>query len=419
MSENRFSIAVIGTGISGMTAAYLLHQKHDITVFEANDYIGGHTNTIDLDTSRGTYAVDTGFIVFNDRTYPNFIMLLERLDVASQPSTMGFSVSIEKTGLEYSGNSISALFAQRRNLFRPSFYRMIRGILRFNREASAMLERNDDTTSLGDYLVRNRYTHEFIEHFIIPMGSAIWSTVSERMMEFPALTFIRFFKNHGLLSLSDRPQWRVIKGGSKQYITKLVEGFRDRIRLNTPVNSLRRLDNGVEVMTRDGKIERFDKVVIAVHSDQALRMLADPSPDEKRLLGAIPYEENTAVLHTDSSVLPERKKAWSSWNYHIWNRAEDKVSLTYNMNILQNLQSDQVFCVTLNAPDKIDPDYVIKTISYHHPQFTPNSIKAQQEKHLISGVRDTYYSGAYWRYGFHEDGVMSALDVGKHFGVGL
>ncbi|MFC1563632.1 NAD(P)/FAD-dependent oxidoreductase [candidate division KSB1 bacterium] len=419
MSDKRLSIAVIGTGISGLTAAYLLHQKHDIKVFEANSYIGGHTNTIDVVTSKKTYSVDTGFIVFNERTYPNFISLLNRLGVASQPSTMGFSVSAEKTGLEYSGTSISTLFAQKKNIVSPSFYRMLKGILRFNREAPKLLNSNDDLITLGEYLLSNNYSKEFIDHFIVPMGAAIWSTVSDKMMDFPAVTFIRFFKNHGMLSFKDRPQWRVIKGGSKQYVKKLISGFQDSININTPIVSIRRLENGVDVETGNGKTERFDKVILAVHSDQALNMLEDPTDEEKRILSAIPYEENIAVLHTDTSVLPYRKKVWSSWNYHIWDNRKDKVSLTYNMNILQNLKSNDVFCVTLNAGDEIKPGKILKTINYHHPRFTVESILAQKEKHLISGENNTYYCGAYWHYGFHEDGVNSALEVGKHFGVGL
>ncbi len=407
----RKRIAIVGTGISGLTAAWKLHEQHDITVYEAGDYIGGHTNTIDVELDGEHQAIDTGFIVHNDRTYPNFIKMMDELGVETQYTEMSFSVKDEKTGLEYNGGGLNKLFAQRRNLFRPSFHTMIRDILRFNKEARALLEEENDGLTLGEYLKAEGYSRQFVEQYITPMGSAIWSTQPDRMLEFPARTFVLFFRNHGLLDLKDRPRWKTIVGGSREYVKKMTAAFRDTILLNTPVDSIRRMNGQVYVKAHGREIETFDEIIIAAHSNQALAMLADPSEDEKRLLRAIPFQENIAVLHTDTSVLPKRKLAWASWNYHITEAQENCVALTYNMNILQRLQSKYVFNVTLNRQDVINPDKVIKAIRYEHPLFTPEGMAAQANKHLISGVNHTWYAGAYWRYGFHEDGVVSALDV--------
>ena len=307
-------IAISGTGIAGNVAAYRLAREHDITVFEAADYVGGHTNTVDVDCHGRQYAVDTGFNVFNDWTYPKFIKLLDELGVESQPSAMSFCVSCEKTGLDYNGTSRNALFAQRSNLFRPSFYRMIADILRFNREAPALLEGDDETTTLGEYLAAGRYSKQFIEHYVVPMGAAIWSAQPEGLKEMPARFFVQFFHNHGMLNVKNRPTWRVICGGSERYVERLVAGHYDRIRLGTPVRGIRRRPNGVEIHTDDSEPELFDQVFIACHSDQALAMLTDASPLEREVLGAIPYQENEAVLHTDASVLPQRRLAWAAWN---------------------------------------------------------------------------------------------------------
>ena len=412
-------VAVIGTGISGMLAAYLLAPEHDLTVFEANDYIGGHTNTIKTEMDGKPYAVDTGFIVYNDWTYPNFIKLMAKLGVESQASSMSFSVKCEKTGLEYNGTSLNSLFAQRVNFLRPSFYLMIRDILRFNRESVSILDTGNESVTLGEYLRENGYSKQFAEHYIIPMGSAIWSAAPEDMLKFPLYYFVRFFKNHGMLSVNERPQWRVIRGGSSRYVAALTQGFRDRIRLNSPVQAVRRFPDGVEVTPKNGKPEKFDKVIIAAHSDQALKMLADPSADEKKILGAMPYQENEAVLHTDASLLPKRRLAWASWNYHLLASKQARVSVTYNMNILQTLDSPRPFCVTLNRTPDIDPAKILRRITYHHPVYNAGSIEAQKHHALINGVNSTYFCGAYWGYGFHEDGVKSALEVAKYFGKGL
>ena len=406
-------LAIVGTGIAGLAAAHRLHPSHDITVFEAGDHIGGHTHTHDIELGGRNWAIDTGFIVFNDWTYPNFIALMNELGVESQPSSMSFSVRCEKTGLEYNGTTLNTLFAQRRNLFSPSFHRMIRDILRFNREAPGFLETGDDHTRLGDYLSAQGYRQEFREHYIIPMGAAIWSAAPGDMLDFPARYFIRFFHNHGMLSVDERPQWRVIRGGSRSYVEPLTAPFRERIHLNTPVMRIVRDEQGVTVQTATGSEARFDAVVLACHSDQALAMLDEPTQAEREILGAIPYQENETILHTDASVLPRARRAWAAWNYHIPREARDRVAVTYDMNILQGLEAPETFCVSLNYRDRIDPARILKRLTYHHPAYTPAGIAAQARHAEISGVNRTYYAGAYWGFGFHEDGVKSGLRVAE------
>ncbi len=412
-------IAVIGTGIAGMVAAYLLSDEHELVIFEAEDYIGGHTHTIDVSLNGDKYAVDTGFIVFNEKTYPNFVRLMKRLGVAWQPSNMSFSVQCKKTGLEFSPSSLNSLFIQRKNLLRPSFYRMIFDIFKFRRESEALLKSDDYTLTLENFLTAKQFSRLFIEHFIIPMGEAIWSADPVKFNEFPALYFAQFFKNHGFLNVRNQPQWLVIKGGSKQYVAPLTRPYRDHIRLSCPVTSIRRHSDHVSVQTANGQPERFDQVVIATHSDQALAMLVDPSDSEKEILGAIPYQDNHAVLHSDESVLPRKKAAWASWNYHIPEDEMARVALTYDMNILQSLSAPAEYCVTLNLPATIDPAKKIKEMHYHHPVYNPTSLAARNRHEEINGVKQTYFCGAYWGYGFHEDGVNSALVVAKHFGKSL
>ncbi|MGD2160275.1 MAG: FAD-dependent oxidoreductase [Gammaproteobacteria bacterium] len=409
------NIAVIGTGIAGNVAAYRLAAEHDVTVFEANNYIGGHTNTHDISVNGKDYAIDTGFIVFNYRTYPQFTQLLREMDVEVQATNMSFSVKHEESGLEYNGNTINSLFAQRRNLFRPSFLRMVRDILRFNREAVQSLEHEDTELPLGEYLAKYRYGEEFRNHYIIPMGAAIWSTDPELMQTFPARFFIRFFHNHGLLTVNDRPVWHVIKGGSRNYLDPLISQYKDNIRLGTPVRRIRRHHTHVEIETEKHGTEHFDAVFIATHTNEALRILDDATVAETEVLSAIPYQRNEAVLHTDSSLLPERRLAWAAWNYHILKDRDDRVALTYNMNILQGIDSPETFNVTLNNTAAIDPDKILKCISYEHPLFTPDSVAAQARHAEINGTSRTWYCGAYWRNGFHEDGVVSALDAVEHF----
>lgn len=408
-------VAVIGTGISGNLAAYHLAREHELTVFEANDYIGGHTHTHDINYRGKDYAIDSGFIVYNERTYPNFIALLDELDVATQPTTMSFSVKNEQSGLEYNGHSLNTLFSQRRNLLSPAFHRMIRDILRFNRESLEALALGELDISLGEYLARGRYSEMFIQQYILPMGAAIWSTDPVQMQSFPARLFISFFNHHGLLSIKDRPVWRVIQGGSRAYIEPLTNNFRHCIRLKSPVSSIRRLPSHVEITARGHAPEKFDAVFIAAHSDQALRMLADPSDAERSVLGAIRYQENQATIHTDESVLPRNRKAWAAWNYHVLHESRGRVAVTYNMNILQSIQAPVQFCVTLNNDSEVSPQRIIKKVVYEHPMYTPETIAAQQRQHEINGVQRTYYCGAYWRNGFHEDGIVSALNALQHF----
>jgi predicted NAD/FAD-binding protein len=392
-----------------------LHLDHEITVFEAGDHIGGHSHTHTIAYEGRDINVDTGFIVFNDWTYPNFIRLIDDLGVPSIESSMSFSVKCERTGLEYNGTNLNSLFAQRGNLLRPSFYRMIKDILRFNREAPAMLGASAGDVPLGDYLREQDYSREFIDHYIVPMGAAIWSASMDTMQCFPTRFFVRFLHNHGMLSVDNRPTWRTIAGGSQSYVRKLTAPFRDRIRLNAPVESVRRFPTHVVVKPQWGEPERFDRVFLACHSDQALRLLADATPLEREVLGAIPYQPNEVLLHTDTSILPTRKLAWAAWNYHIDRHDRDRVGVTYNMNILQSLGSRTPLLVTLNKSQDIDPAKVIKRLSYEHPIFTPASVAAQARQGEVNGVNRAYFCGAYWRNGFHEDGVVSGLNALAHF----
>lgn len=408
-------IAIIGGGIAGNTLAYYLHQQHDITLFEANDYIGGHTHTHEVTVGGQKHAVDTGFIVFNDKTYPEFERILREAGVAWRDSNMSFSVRNEVSGLEYNGTTLNSLFAQRRNLLSPAFYRMILDILRFNKTSLALLATGDEIP-LGDYLKRQGYSSQFIRDYIVPMGAAIWSTDSEQMLQFPARFFVRFFHHHGMLTVDQRPQWRTIVGGSARYLEKITAGYRDRIQLNAAVQAVQRDAQGVSVTTQNGQSQRFDFVFFACHSDEALQILgAEATTTERDILGAIPYQDNTVYLHTDARLMPQRKLAWAAWNYHVTAQATDKVQVTYNMNILQGIQSSEPLLVTLNYTDAIAPDKVIKKLHYRHPLYTLAGAQAQARHAEISGKHRTGYAGAYWRNGFHEDGVVSALAAIQHF----
>ncbi|MEM1145132.1 MAG: FAD-dependent oxidoreductase [Pseudomonadota bacterium] len=404
-------IAVIGSGISGLACAHYLSNENTVTVFESGKRLGGHTATMDVKLGTRSFAVDTGFIVFNDWTYPNFIALMKELGISSKPTTMGFSVRSEETGLEYAGTNLNALFAQRRNLLSPRFLRMVRDILRFNKESLADLEsgRLNEDESLGSYLERNRYSAGFKDDYLIAMGSAIWSADCASMLDFPAQFFVRFFKNHGLLSVKNRPQWRVIEGGSREYIRPLCRRFEDRIHLDTPIVTIRRDAAGVTLVSADQEW-RFDQVVIATHSDQALALIDKPTEAESEILGALPYQSNDVVLHTDTRLLPENRKTWSSWNYRL-GVSDTHAVLTYNMNILQCLNAPETFCVTLNDTDSINPHRILGRFTYEHPVFSLEGMKAQQRWSEINGQNNTWYCGAYWHNGFHEDGVVSALRV--------
>jgi predicted NAD/FAD-binding protein len=407
-------IAIIGTGIAGNVVAYKLRAEHDITVFESGDYIGGHTNTVDVYDNGRKLAVDTGFIVFNNRTYPNFIRLLDEIGQESQPSEMSFSVQAEEAGIEYSGSSIDALFAQRSNLIRPTFYRMIRDILRFNKTAMPSIHSLNDSQTLRDYLHDNDYSQEFVDQYLVPMAAAIWSAEPLSVLDMPVKFLLRFFANHGLLQITDRPVWRVIKGGSRQYVNKLVAGHRDRIRLNSPVQSVLRVDDRIAIQSASGGREFFDYVFIACHSDQALSLVGDASPAEREVLGAIRYQSNEAILHTDVSLMPKRRRAWAAWNYHVPQNANRHVAVTYNLNILQGLRTENQYMVTLNNDHHIDPKMVIRRFQYEHPVYSRESVIAQQRQADLNCER-TFFCGAYWRNGFHEDGVVSALNAIGHF----
>ncbi|RDL13978.1 NAD(P)/FAD-dependent oxidoreductase [Pseudomonas jessenii] len=413
-------IAIIGSGIAGLTCAHLLNRRHDVTVFEAGDWVGGHTHTVQVSVEGRQYDVDTGFIVFNDWTYPNFIRLLGQLGVSFKPTEMSFSVNDPDSGLEYNGNNLNSLFAQRRNLLSPGFWGMLRDILRFNKEAQRDLNelRIDADMTLDDYLKAGGYGERFILHYIVPMGAAIWSMPMAEMLNFPLQFFVRFFKNHGLLSVSDRPQWQVIEGGSSAYIAPLTAAFKDRIRLNCPVKRVDRDEHGVVIHSPSG-IEHFDKVVFACHSDQALQILASPSEAERAILGALPYADNEVVLHTDTQLLPTRKLAWASWNYRLSGAGHTHAAVTYDMNILQGIESDTTFCVSLNQSAGINPNKVLARFTYAHPQFSLAAVAAQNRWAELDGVQHTHYCGAYWANGFHEDGVVSALRVAAAFGETL
>jgi uncharacterized protein len=410
-------VAIIGSGISGMVAASRLHRDHEIMVFEAAGHIGGHTNTRDVEWQGRHYAVDTGFIVFNEWTYPRFIALLEELGVQYQDSNMSFSLRDERSGLEYNGTDLNSLFAQRFNLLRPSFLRMLADVLRFNKRSRALLAGQDHELTLGAYLDRNGYSRAFREKYLLPMGKAIWSASERGMLEFPARFFVEFFDKHGFLNVDHRPVWQAVKGGSREYMRKLAAPFQHRIQLHCAVTGIRRDPAGVTVRTAAGGVERFDQVFIACHSDQALKLLLDATPAEREVLGAFPYQRNEAVLHTDERLLPRNRRARAAWNYHLLDdrlpkncrpAARELAALTYDMNVLQSLDAPVRFLVTLNRGMDIDPRKVIETHTYHHPVYTPAGVAAQKRRAEVSGVNRTFYCGAYWRYGFHEDGVVSA-----------
>jgi len=405
-------VAIIGTGISGMAAAHHLRDHADLTIFEANDRPGGHANTAVVESERGLESVDTGFIVFNDRNYPEFTKLLEELEVASRPSTMSFSVSDGK--FEYTGRSLNGLFAKRSNLVNPKFLRMLAEFPRFQRRLRELSQNEAEGPSLAEFIEQEGFSDELREYVVVPLVSAVWSADPQQMWSFPIGFLARFMDNHGLLSLRERPQWRTIEGGSWSYVSALTDPLRDRIRLNSPVERVRRFASHVEVTPRGGAPESFDEVIIATHSDQALGMLDAPTPEERQILGAIVYQPNEAVLHTDETLLPKRRAAWACWNYHLTDQPTGATALTYDMNRLQTLDCERQFCVTLNLTERIDPDKIIKVIQYEHPVFTPDTMDAQRRWSDISGVGRTHFAGAYWRNGFHEDGAFSGLRAARH-----
>ncbi|MGO4998276.1 NAD(P)/FAD-dependent oxidoreductase [Oceanisphaera sp. W20_SRM_FM3] len=412
-------IAIVGSGIAGLTSAWLLSQQHEVTLFEANDYLGGHTATVDIQLNGKTLAVDTGFIVFNDRTYPNFQRLLARIGVGAKPTEMSFSVQQQQTGLEYNGHTLGSLFAQRSNLYSLKFYGFLAQIVRFNLLCKKVLKEQslNNTDSLGDFLDQYGFSEFFTSHYILPMVAAIWSSSLADSRDFPLAFFLRFFNHHGLLNLIDRPQWYVVQGGSRSYIPALTAPLND-IRMNTPVLGITRHAQGVTLTTAAGS-EEFDEVVLACHSDQALGMLTDASERERAVLGGLEYRDNEVILHTDIRLLPTEPRAWASWNYWLDGSEDALPAVTYNMNILQGITSEQTLCVTLNRGYAIAPDKILRRFSYAHPVYNHAAIAAQARRNEICGQQHTHFCGAYWYNGFHEDGVNSALDVCARFGISL
>ncbi len=410
-------IAIVGAGISGLVAAHLLQREHEIVVFEAGDYAGGHANTVRVDTPYETHHVDTGFVVFNDRNYPYFGRLLETLRVRWQPSNMSFSVSDAVGQFEYASTSPNGLYATRANLLAPSFHRMVAEVRRFQSAARELLRVDDDGPSLLDWLEQQRFSRAFIERLIVPQAAAVWSADPRQLWSFPARFLVQFFHNHGMLSLRGRPHWRTVAGGSARYVEALTAPFRDRLRLCTRVIALRRADDHVLVSTACPEPERFDRVVLATHADQALPLLREPTYHEREVLGALPYQRNEAVLHTDVRMLPRRRRAWASWNYHLLEEPTGYPTLTYHMNRLQGLRAEREFCVTLNHTERIDPARIIKRIPYAHPVYTPDGVRAQARIREISGQAGVHFCGAYCGWGFHEDGVVSAHRVAAELGV--
>lgn len=411
-------IAVVGSGIAGLTAAYQLSDIADIAVFEADSRLGGHTHTVDVGRPDGTHSVDTGFIVFNDWTYPNFCKLMDSLGVESQESDMSFGLRNDSQRVEFALPSLDAFFAHRSRLLSPTYYALLADVVRFCRTGKQVAAGVAGTITLGEYFEREKFSRAFLNWYIIPMIAAIWSASPDRIPQLPAAHFLQFFRNHGLLNLFARPRWRVIKGGSRNYIEPLIQTYKDGIRLNSPVLSIRRHEDHVELHTSEFGWERFDHVVIAAHSDQTLRMLSDATSLERDVLGAITYKPNDVVLHTDTTLLPRNRRAWASWNYHVYQDDATDAKLTYHMNRLQSLDAQEEFCVSLNQTGHIDPDRIHGQFTYAHPAFDGDAVRAQRRHHEISGHNRTHYCGAYWGYGFHEDGVNSALAATAFFGKG-
>ena len=401
-------IAIIGSGISGLTAASMLHKQHDITVYEKNNYVGGHANTHTFENNGKLVAIDTGFIVFNDWTYPNFEKLISNLDIKINKSNMGFSVYCQRTRFEWSGENLKSLLFNKSNWHQTKAYHILFDFFNFNKIAKEFIT-TDENLSLGEFLQQYKFSQNFIDYYILPMGSAIWSTIPEQIMQFPATSFLKFFNNHGLLNFKKRPQWKTIQGGSKQYVQALIKPFANKIKLNTKIIKIKRTDISNIVITENEQAEQYDMLLFACHSDQVLKLLEEPNEKERSILGAIKYQNNTAVLHTDKNLMPKRRTTWSAWNYSIPNYTNDKVTVTYHMNQLQKLNTTQDYFVTLNQDNCIDKSKIITTKNYAHPVFNQAAIKAQARYSEINGFNRTYFCGAYWRNGFHEDGAWSAV----------
>jgi len=425
-------VAIVGTGVAGLVAAHRLRSRHDLTIFEADARTGGHANTVDVELDGVHHAVDTGFIVYNEANYPGFVALLDELGVATQPTTMSFGVSDPRTGLEYRGSNLGSLFAQRRNLANPRFLRLLADVVRFNRAAHRLVADEQvwsgadrlsapmvDDESIEAFLRRGRYSNRFVEQFLVPFGAAIWSADPAAFTQFPMRSYARFMHNHGLLGVAARTEWRTITGGSRRYLDALTAPFADRIRLGSPVHKIVAApypngDPSVELLTDAGP-EWFDRVIVATHSDQALRMLGDATPAERSILGAISYQPNTATLHTDAALLPANPRARASWNYRV-DRDARRAAVTYWMNNLQRIESSRPLLVTLNGEDTVDPRTVLASFEYDHPVFDLAAMRAQRRRAEIQGARGIAFAGAYWGYGFHEDGVQSGIEAADAVG---
>lgn len=409
-------IAVVGSGIAGLASAWLLSQAHEVVLFEAADYLGGHTHTHDVSVGGRPYAVDTGFIVHNPDHYPLLTRLFQALEVQTQPTTMSFSVHNGRSGLEYNATSLDALFCQRRNLLSPRFLGMVRDLFRFYRQAPALLEGDGPGPGLGEWLQANGYGATFRDEHLVPMASALWSSPPRQILQFPARYLVQFMANHQMLQVSGRPQWRVVRGGSARYVDALRARWTVQERLACPVRAIHRHGDRVRVDSAAGS-EAFDHVVLACHSDQALALLADASDNEQAILGAIGYQPNEVVLHTDASLLPRRRKAWAAWNAFVPGDADAPCTVSYCMNLLQGLDAPEPLVVTLNRSEAVDPARVLRRLAYQHPVYTPQSVAAQRRRAVIQGQNRTWFAGAYWGWGFHEDGMRSAVDVAAGLGV--
>ena len=409
-------IAVIGSGIAGLASAWWLSQRHEVVLFEANDYLGGHTHTHTVEQAGRQYRIDSGFIVFNPEHYPLLCGLFDELGVASQPTTMSFSVHSERSGVEYNATSLSTLFCQRRNLVSPRFWGMLRDLARFYREAPALLEGDDAGPTLGEYLQRGGYGAAFRDEHLVPMASALWSSPPQGILAFPARYLVQFMANHHMLTLGERSPWRVVTGGSATYVDALRARWRVQERVSCPVLAVRRDAEGVDVDTRQGR-ERFDHVVMAGHSDDMLALLHDADARERDVLGAIRYQSNDTVLHTDARLLPRNRKAWAAWNAHVPRDPSAPCTVSYCMNLLQDVPSPAPFVVTLNRSEAIDPAHILRRMHYRHPVYDQAMVAAQARKAEIQGHRRTWFAGAYWGWGFHEDGIRSARALVDAFGV--
>jgi uncharacterized protein len=409
-------VAVIGSGIAGLASAWLLSRRHEVVLYEAGDRLGGHTHTHDVELGGRQYAVDSGFIVFNPVHYPLLCRMFDELGVASQPTTMSFAVRDERSGLEYNATSLARLFCQRRNLFSLRFHGMVRDILRFYREAPALLDLDGPGPTLGEYLQSNRYGAAFRDQHIVPMACALWSSPADRVLDFPAVYLVRFMANHHMLQVDGRPTWRVVRGGSSRYIDALRERWHVSERIGDPVRRIVRNGDGVSVQSDAGR-EHFDQVVLACHSDQALALLDAPTQAEHEILGAIAWQDNDTVLHTDTRVLPRNRRAWAAWNALIPQQPGEACTVSYDMNQLQSIEAPETFVVSLNCTDRIDPDRILARMRYQHPVYTHDTVAAQGRRLEIQGRNDTWFAGAWWGWGFHEDGMRSAVEVAAGLGV--